>query len=120
MPRQRRLKEQDSSITVIDGIRDVSSHAEYMAANCPKTRKMLSVYAQGAAVAGYAISAAIPTRNICRAAVMLFGTPSDYFLQQYGAPPIAIGLLYQPKTLKLCAVGDAICGEGGGPIAHAL
>ena len=121
-------------ITVIDGIRDASSHIESMAANCPKTREVLGGYSQGAAVAGYVTAAAVPPGVPAAAvpppmppeianhvaAVTLFGTPSDHFLQQYGAPLIAIGPLYQPKTLELCAQGDAICGEGGSPVAHAL
>ncbi|MFW3114020.1 cutinase family protein [Mycobacterium haemophilum] len=124
----------DFPFTVIDGIRDASSHIESMAANCPKTREVLGGYSQGAAVAGYVTSAAVPPGIPAAvvpppmppevashvAAVTLFGTPSDHFLQQYGAPPIAIGPLYQPKTLELCAVGDAICGDGGSPAAHAL
>ena len=120
--------------TVVDGIRDASSHIESMAANCPKTREVLGGYSQGAAVAGYVTSAAVPPGvpaasvpppmppEIANhvAAVTLFGTPSDQFLQQYGAPLITIGPLYQPKTLELCAEGDAICGAGGSPVAHAL
>jgi hypothetical protein len=57
------------------------------------------------------------------AAVALFGKPSDQFMQTYGAPPIAIGPLYAPKTIDLCAPGDTICdgAAGGGPtVAHAL
>jgi cutinase len=121
-------------MTVIDGIRDASSHIESMAANCPKTREVLGGYSQGAAVAGYVTAAAVPPGVPAAAvpppmppeianhvaAVTLFGTPSEHFLQQYGAPLIAIGPLYQPKTLELCAQGDAICGEGGSPVAHAL
>ena len=53
------------------------------------------------------------------AAVTLFGTPSDQFLQKYGAPTIVIGPLYQPKTLELCAPGDGICGNGSDAVAHA-
>jgi cutinase len=52
------------------------------------------------------------------AAVTLFGTPSENFLNQYGAPQIAIGPLYQAKTIELCAPGDGICGDGDSPIAH--
>jgi cutinase len=122
-------------MTVIDGIRDASTHIESMAANCPKTREVLGGYSQGAAVAGYVTSAAVPsgvpaaavpppmppgTANHV-AAVTLFGTPSAQFLQQYGAPLITIGPLYQPKTLQLCADGDGICESGGSPgVAHAL
>lgn len=114
--------------TVIDGIRDAGAHIQSMAASCPKTREVLGGYSQGAAVAGYVTSAAVPpgvpasavpkplSPEIANhvAAVTLFGTPSDQFLQQYGAPPIVIGPLYQPKTLKLCAPGDGICTPGGG------
>jgi len=121
-------------LTVIDGIRDASSHIESMAANCPKTREVLGGYSQGAAVAGYVTSAAVPPGVPAAAvpppmppeianhvaAVTLFGTPSAQFLQQYGAPLITIGPLYQPKTLELCADGDGICGSSGSPIAHAL
>ena len=121
-------------LTVIDGIRDASSHIESMAANCPKTREVLGGYSQGAAVAAYVTSAAVPPGvpaasvpspmppEIANhvAAVTLFGTPSAQFLQQYGAPLIRIGPLYQPKTLELCADGDGICGPGGSPVGHAL
>jgi hypothetical protein len=119
-------------VTVIDGIRDAASHIESMAANCPKTREVLGGYSQGAAVAGFVTSAAVPPNVPASAvpppmppeianhvaAVTLFGTPSDQFLQKYGAPTIAIGPLYQPKTLELCAPGDAICGNGDDPVAH--
>jgi cutinase len=119
---------------VIDGIRDASSHIESMAANCPQTREVLGGYSQGAAVAGFVTSAAVPPGVPAAAvpppmppeianhvaAVTLFGTPSSQFLQQYGAPVMTIGPLYQPKTLELCADGDQICGTGGSPIAHAL
>jgi len=105
-----------------------------MAANCPKTREVLGGYSQGAALAGYVTSAAVPPgvpANLVPppmapeianhvAAVTLFGTPSSQFLGQYGAPPLAIGPLYQPKTLELCAQGDAICGDGTSPLAHGL
>jgi cutinase len=122
-------------MTVIDGIRDASSHIESTAANCPKTREVLGGYSQGAAVAGYVTSAAVPPGvpagavpppmppDIANhvAAVTLFGTPSAQFLQQYGAPLITIGPLYQPKTLELCADGDGICESAGSPgVAHAL
>jgi cutinase len=125
----------DFPFTVIDGIRDASSHIQSMAAHCPKTREVLGGYSQGAALAGYVTSATVPPGipaaavpppmppDIANhvAAVTLFGTPSDQWLGQYGAPPIAIGPLYQPKTLKLCAPGDSICGAGGdGGLAHGL
>jgi cutinase-like protein len=124
----------DFPLTVIDGIRDAGSHIQSMAANCPKTREVLGGYSQGAALAGYVTSAAVPpgvpaaavpkpmSPDIANhvAAVTLFGTPSDQWLAQYGAPAIVIGPLYKPKTLELCAPGDSICGTGNDPVAHVL
>ncbi|WP_118915741.1 cutinase family protein [Mycobacterium shigaense] len=119
--------------TFIDGIRDASSHIESMAASCPKTREVLGGFSQGAAVAGFVTSSAVPKGvsadsvpapmppDVANhvAAVVLFGTPSNQFLEHYGAPDIAIGPLYQPKTLQLCAPGDPICGGGSDGAAHA-
>jgi cutinase len=115
----------DFPLTVIDGIRDASSHIESMAAKCPNTKEVLGGYSQGAAVAGYTTSAAVPPGvpasavpppmppDVAKhvAAVTLFGTPSGQFLRKYNAPPLTIGPLYQPKTLELCAQGDPICGN---------
>ncbi|WP_373138212.1 cutinase family protein [Mycobacterium marinum] len=120
--------------TVIDGIRDASSHIESMAAKCPATREVLGGYSQGAAVAGYVTSASVPPGVPAAAvpkpmapdladhvaAVTLFGTPSEQFLQHYGAPPITIGPLYQPRTIELCASGDPVCSGGNDAAAHAL
>ncbi|CKV54210.1 serine esterase [Mycobacterium tuberculosis] len=120
--------------TVIDGIRDAGSHIQSMAMSCPQTRQVLGGYSQGAAVADYVTSAVVPPAVPVQAvpapmapevanhvaAVTLFGAPSAQFLGQYGAPPIAIGPLYQPKTLQLCADGDSICGDGNSPVAHGL
>ncbi|KKC06668.1 cutinase family protein [Mycobacterium nebraskense] len=114
--------------TVVDGIRDASAHVEATAKNCPNTREVLGGYSQGAALAGYVTSAAVPAGVPASAvpspmppeiashvaAVTLFGTPSGDFLQKYHAPPLAIGPLYQPKTLELCAQGDPVCGTGNG------
>ncbi len=122
----------DFPSTVIDGIRDASSHVESMAASCPNTREVLGGYSQGAAVAGYVTSAAVPQGVPAAAvpqpmppgvanhvaAVTLFGTPSGQFLDKYHAPALVIGPLYQPKTLELCAQGDGICGNGDDPAAH--
>ncbi|WP_370499325.1 cutinase family protein [Mycobacterium sp. pR1184] len=119
--------------TFIDGIRDASSHIESMAASCPKTKEVLGGFSQGAAVAGFVTSSAVPQgispadvpkpmpADVANhvAAVTLFGTPSNQFLEHYGAPDIAIGPLYQSKTLQLCAPGDPICGGGSDGAAHA-
>jgi cutinase len=118
--------------SVVDGIKDATSHIEATAANCPKTRIVLGGYSQGAAVAGFVTSASIPQgvpeeyrsflpqpmpAEIANhvAAVTLFGKPSAQWLQNYSAPVVVIGPLYAPKTLDLCADGDTICnGDPGG------
>ena len=127
----------DFARTVVDGIRDASAHVESMAANCPKTRMVLGGYSQGAVVAGFVTSAVVPEGVPAElvpapmppemanhvAAVSLFGKPSDQFMRDVGAPPIAIGPLYKAKTIDLCAPDDTICnGADVGPpnVAHAM
>jgi cutinase len=125
--------------SVVDGIKDASSHIEATAANCPKTRIVLGGYSQGAAVAGFVTSASVPQGVPAEyvqflpkpmppeianhvAAVTLFGKPSAEWLKNYGAPAVVIGPLYVPKTDELCAAGDTICdgSAGGAPsLAHA-
>ncbi len=112
--------------TVVDGIRDAADRVQTTAANCPDTRIVLGGYSQGAALAGYVTAAAVPEevpvefrsyvpepmpREVADhvAAVVLFAQPSSALLQRYGAPPIAIGSVYQDKTLELCTEGDTIC-----------
>src|SRR6202008_229294 len=119
----------DFPLPVIDGIRDAGSHIQSMAANCPKTGELLGGYSQGAAVAGYVTSAAVPpgvpaaavpkpmSPEIANhvAAVTLFGTPSDQWLGQYGAPPIVIGPLYKPKTSGWAPPAVSTCAPGTAP-----
>jgi cutinase len=125
--------------SVVDGIKDASSHIEATAASCPKTRIVLGGYSQGAAVAGFVTSAAVPAGIPAEfmafvpkpmppeianhvAAVTLFGKPSNQWLENYGAPTITIGPLYVPKTDELCAPGDTICNgdpSGAPSLAHA-
>ena len=129
----------DFARTFVDGIRDAGAHIQSTAANCPNTRMVLGGFSQGAALAGFVTSAAIPKEVPTQyaefipqpmpaevanhvAAVTLFGRPSNQWLQSYGAPPITIGPLYAPKTIDLCAPDDTICNgaPGGQPtIAHA-
>jgi cutinase len=118
--------------TALDGIRDAGNHVESMAANCPKTKMVLGGFSQGAAVMGLVTSAAIPDgvnpADVPKpmppdvaghvAAVTLFGTPSNQFMDMVGAPPIVIGPLYQPKTVELCANDDPVCSTGGDWAAH--
>jgi hypothetical protein len=126
--------------TVVEGIRDAGAHLESTAANCPNTRMVLGGYSQGAVVSGFVTSASVPKEvpaefassvpqplppEVARhvAAVVLFGTPSNAFLRDAGAPPITIGPLYAAKTDQLCAPDDTICnGAPPGPpgVAHTL
>jgi cutinase len=118
------------ALTVIDGIRDASSHIESMTANCPHTRMVLGGFSQGAVVAGFVTSAAVPPGVPPElvpapmppqvadhvAAVVLFGRPSNQFMSDVGAPLVTIGPLYAAKTTDLCAPGDTICnGAPPGP-----
>ncbi|MGH3596198.1 MAG: cutinase family protein, partial [Mycobacterium sp.] len=50
----------DFARTFVDGIRDAGAHIESTAANCPNTKMVLGGYSQGAALAGFVTSAAIP------------------------------------------------------------
>ena len=114
----------------VDGIADASNRIESIATNCPATKIVLGGYSQGAAVAGYTTSASVPARFVLPAsisgpmppaiashvaAVALFGTPDDWFLNlaDHNAPPIAVGPLYTAKTVELCATGDPVCYPGG-------
>ncbi|MDT5220700.1 MAG: cutinase [Mycobacterium sp.] len=112
------------------GIADASNQVESIAATCPSTKIVLGGYSQGAAVAAYTTFDAVPpglalpdgvtgpmpasTANHV-AAVVLFGTPDNWFLNlvDSNAPPITVGHLYAAKTLQLCDPGDPVCFPGG-------
>jgi cutinase len=113
-----------------DGIADAANRIEAIADHCANTKIVLGGYSQGAAVAGYTTTENVPdgialpdgvagtlppTIASHVAAVVLFGTPSDGFLNliAHNAPPITIGHLYTAKTIELCAAGDPICFPGG-------
>lgn len=118
------------ALTVIDGIRDATTHIQAVAADCPTTKMVLGGFSQGAAVAAFTTAADIPEGVPAAfvpppmppeiashvAAVALFGKPSNQFLTDAGAPRITIGPLYAPKTIDLCATGDSVCnGAAPGP-----
>lgn len=113
-----------------NGIADAAKKIETIAASCANTQIVLGGYSQGAAVAGYTTTDTVPDGVTLPdgvagtlppaiashvAAVVLFGTPSDWFLNlvAHDAPPISIGHLYTAKTLELCNTGDPICFPGG-------
>ncbi|MGU3652598.1 cutinase family protein [Mycolicibacterium sp. A43C] len=113
-----------------NGIVDASNRIQHMANSCPATKIVLGGYSQGAAVAGYTTFDAVPAGLALPpglagpmppsvaphvAAVALFGTPDNWFLNlvDRAAPPITVGPLYTAKTIQLCAPGDPVCAPGG-------
>lgn len=111
------------------GIVDAGNKIESIAASCPDTKIVLGGYSQGAAVAAYTTFDAVPPGLALPAglgplppsiaphvaAVALFGTPDNWFLNlvDHNAPPVTVGQLYSAKTIQLCAPGDPVCFPGG-------
>ncbi|OBG23801.1 cutinase family protein [Mycobacterium sp. 852002-51057_SCH5723018] len=118
--------------TGLDGIRDAGAHVVSMAHDCPNTKMVLSGYSQGAAVMGFVTSAAVPdgvdpatvpkpmdpevANHV--SSVVLFGMPNVRAMNFLNQPPVAIGPLYQPKTIKVCAPEDPVCSDGMNFAAH--
>jgi cutinase len=112
------------------GVVDATNRVESIAATCPNTKIVLGGYSQGAAVAGYTVTDAVPSgyslppgitgpmpASVAHhvAAVVLFGTPQPYILGllDHSAPPIAVDAAYTAKMIQLCDQGDPICSPGG-------
>jgi len=126
----------DQWSTGLDGIRDAGAHVVSEAAACPNTKMVLGGYSQGAAVAGFVTSPAVPDSvpqdidpasipkpldpSVANhvAAVVLFGTPNVRAMNFLGQPQLVIGPLYQSKTIEVCAVEDPVCSEGVNFAAH--
>jgi hypothetical protein len=126
----------DQWSTGLEGIRDAGSHVVNEAATCPNTKIVLGGYSQGAAVAGFITSPAVPDSvpqdvdpasipkpldpSIANhvAAVVLFGTPNVRAMNFLGQPQLVIGPLYQAKTIQVCAVEDPVCSDGVNFAAH--
>jgi cutinase len=113
-----------------DGIADASNEIQGIVASCPNTKIVLGGYSQGAAVAAYTTFDSIPAGMALPAgitgpmppavaphiaAVVLFGTPDNWFLNLVdpNAPPVTVGQLYAGKTTQLCNQGDPVCFPGG-------
>ena len=109
--------------TAVTGIRDAANHIEATAASCPKSKIVLGGFSQGAAVAGFVTSEAVPNGAFAEdvpdpmppdvadhvAAVVLFGKPGPKFMEAIDTPQVEIGALYAPKTIDLCIANDPIC-----------
>ncbi|BBZ46461.1 cutinase family protein [Mycobacterium parmense] len=122
----------DQWATGIDGVRDAGAHVVSMAHDCPNTKMVLGGYSQGAAVMGFVTSAAVPDGidpatvpkpldpSIADhvSSVVLFGTPNVRAMNFLGEPPLAIGPIYQSKTIKVCAPDDPVCSDGLNFAAH--
>lgn len=118
--------------TGLDGIRDAGAHVNSMAHDCPNTKMVLGGYSQGAAVMGFVTSAAVPDgvdpATVPKpldpsvadhvSSVVLFGMPNVRAMNFLNEPPVAIGPLYQPKTIKVCAPEDPVCSDGMNFAAH--
>lgn len=118
--------------TGVDGIRDAGAHVVSMAGSCPKTQMVLGGYSQGAAVMGFVTSAAVPdgvdpatvpkplAPDVADhvSSVVLFGMPNVRAMEFLGQPPVAIGPMYQAKTIKVCAAEDPVCSQGMNFAAH--
>ncbi|MCV7091116.1 cutinase family protein [Mycobacterium interjectum] len=118
--------------TGLDGIRDAGAHVVSMTHDCPNTKMVLSGYSQGAAVMGFVTTAAVPDgvdpNTVPKpldpsvadhvSSVVLFGMPNVRAMNFLNEPPVAIGPLYQPKTIKVCAPEDPVCSDGMNFAAH--
>lgn len=118
--------------TGVEGIADAKAHIMSVAAQCPRTKMVLSGYSQGAAIMGFVTSPAVPAGvdpatvpapmppEIANhvSAVVLFGTPNERAMRLLGEPPIAVGPAYLSKTLMLCANDDPVCSTGLNLSAH--
>ncbi|MBE9620927.1 cutinase family protein [Mycolicibacterium smegmatis] len=116
----------DQWATGVDGVRDASTRIISMAETCPQTEMVLGGYSQGAAVAGFVTSAAVPDGvdpatvpkplqpDIADhvAAVVLFGLPNERAMNFLGEPRVVIGPLYETKTRTYCATEDPVCSDG--------
>jgi cutinase len=118
--------------TGLDGINDAGAHVVSEAASCPQTKMVLGGYSQGAAVMGFITSASVPdgvdpatvpkpmdpevANHV--SSVVLFGMPNVRAMEFLNQPQVAIGPLYQGKTIKVCATEDPVCSDGMNFAAH--
>jgi cutinase len=118
--------------TGLDGIRDAGTHVVSMTHDCPNTKMVLGGFSQGAAVMGFVTSSTVPDgvdpatvpkpldADVANhvSSVVLFGMPNVRAMNFLNQPPVAIGPLYQAKTIKVCAPEDPVCSDGMNFAAH--
>lgn len=108
----------DANLGVDQGANDMSSHIQYMARNCPRTRLVLGGYSLGAAVTDMVLAIPGPMFGFDNplplgsdgyiAAVALFGNGSSKVL---GSPMSEFVPSYTHKIIDLCNASDPICSE---------
>jgi cutinase len=106
---------------VDQGANDMSSHIQYMAANCPDTRLVLGGYSLGAAVTDLVLAVPAPVFGFKNplplgsdshiAAVALFGNGTRKVL----GPLSDFSPLYGDKTIDLCNGEDPVCSSNIDP-----
>jgi cutinase len=124
----------DQWATGVDGIRDAGAHVVSMAGACPKTKMVLGAWwllPRGGGD-GFVTSAAVPDgvdpATVPKplapqvadhvAAVVLFAMPNARAMNFLGESPVVVSPAYQAKTIKVCAVDDAVCSDGLNFAAH--
>ncbi|MUL64065.1 cutinase family protein [Mycobacterium sp. CBMA 234] len=105
-----------ANIEIPQGANDISSHIQYMAANCPNTRLVIGGYSLGAASATMALSSndrgfgfdkpLPPGMDSHIAAVALFGNVTH----RMGGGNISP--IYQDRTIDQCNGTDPVCMDG--------
>ncbi len=102
--------------TAVAGIRDAANHIEATAANCPNSKIVLGGFSQGAAVAGFVTSEAVPNGAFAEevpdpmppevadhvAAVVLLGKPGPKFMEAIDTPPVEIGGTLRGRRRSTC------------------
>jgi cutinase len=106
----------DAEISVDQGAKDMSSHIQYMAANCPSTRLVLGGYSLGATVTDMVLATPGPFFGFSNplplgsdshiAAVAFFGNGSRKVL---GYPVSEFLPSYTNKIIDLCNAHDPVC-----------